>query len=92
MHASCLACFSGASARLIAEIFAWFLCFVPGLLHGIHIKKKKKVQLILPLVSISRTKKYHFSYKIFTEEKESDKMILGECKATQTKQRQTPLV
>lgn len=42
MHASCLACFSGASAQLIAEIFAWFLCFVPGLLHGIHIKKKKK--------------------------------------------------
>lgn len=45
MHASCLACFSGASARLIAEIFAWFLCFVPGLLHGIHIKKKKKYSL-----------------------------------------------
>ena len=41
MHASHLACFSGASARLIAEIFAWILYFVPGLLHSIHIKKKK---------------------------------------------------
>ena len=42
MHASHLACFSGASARLIAEIFAWIIYFVPGVLHSIHIKKKKK--------------------------------------------------
>ena len=88
MHASHLACFSGASARLIAEIFAWIIYFVPGVIHSIHIKKKKKkVQLILPLVGISGTKKYHFSYKFFTEEKESDKMILEECKATQTMER-----
>ena len=42
MHVSHLACFSGASARLIAEIFAWIIYFVPGVLHSIHIKKKKK--------------------------------------------------
>ena len=75
---------------------SWNICLVPLLCSWPPSRyphlKKKKVQLILPLVSISRTKKYHFSYKIFTEEKESDKMILGEFKATQTKERQTPLV
>lgn len=74
---------------------SWSICLVPLLCSWPltwYPHFKKKVQLILPLVSISRTKKYHFSYKIFTEEKENDKMILGECKAAQTKARQTPLV